>query len=134
MPSIQSRTDSGLRGIDNGSAPVEFVLVAPLIVLVVLAVVQLALAFHIRTTLIAAAAEGARVAAAADRGPQEGVAKTREVLADNLAGSVVDSVTAHSERRDGVIVVTIEVRGRLPLLGLLGPETLVVTGHAVEEG
>jgi len=127
-------TRSRIASDDRGSAPVEFVLVAPLVLVIALAVVQLALAMHIRTTLVAAAAEGARVAAAADRGPHDGVVKTREVLADNLAGSVVDSVTAYSERRGGVVVVSVEIRGRLPLFGLLGPDTLEVTGHAVEEG
>ena len=109
-------------------------LVAPLVLVIALAVVQLALAMHIRTTLVAAAAQGARVAAAADRGPRDGVAKTREVLADNLAGGVVDSVTARTERRDGIVVVAVQIHGRLPLFGLLGPDTLDVTGHAVEEG
>jgi len=132
--STRSPTDRQLRGSDAGSAAVEFVFVAPLIALIALAVVQLALAMHIRTTLVAAAAEGARVAAAADREPRDGVAKTRDVLADNLAGSVVESVVARTERRGGVVVVSVQIHGRLPLLGLLGPDTLVVTGHAMEEG
>jgi len=47
-------------------------------------VVQIVLAVQVRTTLVAAAAEGARVAATADAGPADGVRRTRAVLAGNV--------------------------------------------------
>ena len=42
-----------------------------------LAVVQLALALHVRNTVIDAAAEGARFASLAGSSPADGVARTR---------------------------------------------------------
>ncbi|RIJ01598.1 pilus assembly protein, partial [Clavibacter nebraskensis] len=50
---------------DRGSAPAEFVMVGALLVVLALSVVQLALALHVRTTVLDAAAEGARTAALA---------------------------------------------------------------------
>ncbi|WP_414172598.1 TadE/TadG family type IV pilus assembly protein [Clavibacter tessellarius] len=43
---------------DRGSAPAEFVMVGALLVVLALSVVQLALALHVRTTVLDAAAEG----------------------------------------------------------------------------
>ena len=53
---------------DRGSAVVEFALVTPLLLLVALAVLQITLALHVRSTLTAAAAEGARAGALAYAG------------------------------------------------------------------
>jgi Flp pilus assembly protein TadG len=107
--------------------------VVPLLVLVVLAVVQVGLALHVRATIASAAAEGARVAAVSGADTAAGVARTRSVLATSLADGVVESVTAARSGVRGVATVDIEVRARLPLLGLLGPTVLVVHGHALVE-
>ena len=122
-----------LRG-DRGSAALEFALVAPLVLLVGLAVVQLALALHVRSTLTAAAAEGARRGALADSGPREAERTTRAVLASTLAAGVVEDVSASTTSIQGLPVVDVRVRARLPLLGLLGSTALVVDGHALREG
>ncbi len=58
-----------LRSDDDGSAIVEFVLVSVLVVVLILALVQLGVALYIRNSLVAAAAEGARYAAADNREP-----------------------------------------------------------------
>ena len=113
---------------------VGFAITVPLLVLVVLAVVQVALALHVRATVQSAAAEGARVAAVSGGDTAAGVARTRAVLADSLADGVVESVTAKRSSARGVSTVVLEVRSRLPLLGLLGPTMLVVQGHALVEG
>jgi len=107
--------------------------VVPLLVLVVLAVVQVGLALHVRATIASAAAEGARVAAVSGGDTTAGVARTHSVLATSLAGGVVESVTASRSGVRGVATVDVEVRARLPLLGLLGPTVLVVHGHALVE-
>jgi Flp pilus assembly protein TadG len=119
---------------DDGSAVVEFVVVVPLLVLLLLAVVQVGLALHVRSTLVSAAAEGARVAAVA--GGDNGVAqrRTREALEATLADGVVESVTSRRRTVSGVASIELEIRARLPLVGLLGPTSLVVQGHAVAEG
>ncbi|MEI7779602.1 MAG: TadE/TadG family type IV pilus assembly protein [Actinomycetes bacterium] len=112
---------------------VEFVLVAPLVLLLALGTIQLTLALYVRNTLIAAAAEGARLAAVAGGSPTTGVALTRGVLANQLAGGVVTDVSSGRLLRSGVAFQYVQVRARLPLVGLLGPASLVVTGHALLE-
>jgi Flp pilus assembly protein TadG len=119
---------------EDGSAIVEFVVVVPLLLLLVLAVVQVGLALLVRSTLVSAAAEGARVAAVAGGDPATGVRRTRSALATSLADGVVESVSARTVSVSGVSAVDVEVRARLPLVGLLGPSALVVHGHAIAEG
>jgi Flp pilus assembly protein TadG len=118
---------------DDGSAVVEFVVVVPVLLLVVLAVVQIGLALHVRATLASAAAEGARVAAVSGGDGAAGVRRTREILATTVADGVVESVTARQVVTGGLTAVDLEVDARLPLVGLLGPEALVVHGHALVE-
>lgn len=123
----------GLRG-DRGSAALEFALVAPLLILLSVAVVQVALAMHVRVTLTAAAAEGARAASLAGADPAAGVVRARELLAGNVAGSVVREVSAARSVIDGLPVMVVRIDAAVPLVGLLGPEALTVEGHALQEG
>jgi Flp pilus assembly protein TadG len=119
---------------DRGSAVVDFVLVAPLLLLLGLAVVQFALVLHVRATLTSAAAEGARAASLAGADPLAGVRRARALVADNVAGSVVRRVTAGSVTVSGLPVMAVRIEAVLPLLGLLGPTTMTVEGHALQEG
>ena len=119
---------------DDGSAVVEFVLVSILVVVLILAVVQFAVALYIRNTLISAAGEGARFAAAADRTPTDGAVHTRELIESSLPDSYADNVSAGYETVQGVPTVVVEVHTSLPVFGWLGPaKTLTVSGHAMEE-
>jgi Flp pilus assembly protein TadG len=119
---------------DRGSAVVEFVLVSVLVVALVAAVLQLALALHIRNTLVAAASEGARMAASADRSPSDGAAHTARLIRATLPDVYARDVTAGYEDVRGVPTVVVEVRAQVALLGWLGPaDSLVVRGHALEE-
>lgn len=119
---------------DRGSAVVDFVLVSALLVTLFLGIGQLALALHVRNTLIAAASEGARYGADADRTPGDGADRTRELIRESLSAGFADDVSATYDEVAGVPVVTVEVRARLPLFGWLGPSRgLVVRGHAYEE-
>ena len=118
---------------DRGSAVVEFALVTPLLLLVALAVLQVTLALHVRSTLTAAAAEGARAGALAGSGLRVAEMRTREVLADALGGDAAQDIVASRERLNGVEVVRVRVTARLPLLGTLGPTALTVDGHAIGE-
>jgi len=119
---------------DDGSAVVGFVVVVPLLVVVVLAVVQVALALHVRATVTSAAADGARAAALAGGDPAVARARIRSALASTLADGVVDDVVVRRTTSDGLAVVDVEVTSRLPLVGLLGPTSMVVHGHALVEG
>ncbi|GAA4811287.1 TadE/TadG family type IV pilus assembly protein [Nocardioides caeni] len=126
--------DRGRRRDQRGSALVDFTLVAVLLLPLVLGLIQVALVLHVRTTLAAAASEGARLAATADRGPGDGVALTREQIEDALSGSYARDVTVRRVLVRGTPGVEITVRAEVPALGLGGPAVeVVVSGRAVEE-
>jgi len=119
---------------DDGSAVVEFVLVSIIVVVLLLAVLQLGLALHIRNTLIAAAGEGARFAAAADREPPDGVIHTQRLIQQSLPDSYAERVTARYALVNGVQTIEVEVIADLPVFGWVGAgDTLRVAGHAMEE-
>ena len=87
-----------------------------------------------RTTLTAAAAEGARAAAVRGHGIDDGRARIRTMLDGSVASGAVTSVDVRDARRGGLAVTVVELRATLPLLGMLGPQSLVVHGTAVREG
>jgi len=119
---------------DRGSAIVEFTLVGVLLTILFLALLQLGLALHVRNTLVASAAEGARYAANADREPADGEAVARQLIRDALADSFADRISSGFETVNGVPTVYVEVDATLPLVGLLGPSRGIhVRGHALEE-
>lgn len=119
---------------DEGSAVVEFALVSAMVTALFLTVLQVGLALHVRNTLVAAAAEGARYGAAADRTPADGAQRTRDVVTTSLSAAYAGDIRAGYVDQGGVSTVEVEVRAPLPLLGLVGPGgELVVTGHALAE-
>lgn len=128
-----SRTSADHLG-ERGSAVVEFVLVSALVTLLLAGVLQLALALHVRSTLVDCAAEGARHGALADRGPDDAVRRTVELIRASLHDRYAQDVVAGHVRRDGLDLVQVRVTAPLPVLGLLGPGgVLTVEGHALEE-
>lgn len=119
---------------DAGAAVVDFVLVSVVLLTLFLGVVQLGVALHVRNTLVAAAAEGARYGANADRSAADGEQRTRELVATSLSSGLVQEVAAGYQDVAGAATVVVEIRARLPLVGLLGPARgLVVRGHAFAE-
>jgi hypothetical protein len=122
-------------GSEIGAAVVEFTLVSVVLVGLFLAIVQVGLVVHVRNTLVACAAEGARYAANADRDLSDGEARTVALIAETLSDRYGQAVTSRYVITGGVQLVEIEVTTTLPLFGLLGVDRgLSVTGHAVEEG
>jgi hypothetical protein len=119
---------------ETGSATVEFVLVAVLTVTIFLAVLQVGLAVHVRNTLVAAAAEGARYGASAGRTPSDAARQTSAVITTSLPAAYAEQVSAGYETVEGVPTVVVRVRAPLPVLGLAGPGgDLVVAAHALAE-
>lgn len=118
---------------DAGNAIVEFALVVPILLAVALAVLQIALALHIRATLTSAAAEGARTAALAGSDLGAGERRTRDILATTIGSQLVDAVSVRREWREGALVVAVGIDATLPVLGLLGPSAMHVDGHALQE-
>lgn len=119
---------------DRGSAVVDFVLALVVLVPLVLGIVQVGLVLHVRNTLTSAASEGARHAATLDRGPDDGVARTRAEIEGALTGRFARDVSASSSSVGGAPGVVVTVRAVVPPLGLWGPGVaLTVSGSAVEE-
>ena len=119
---------------DDGSAAVDFVLVAGLTTLLFMAVVQLTLGLHVRNTLVDVAGEGARYAARADRSLADGERRTRELIEASLAPGFAGDVSARTVVRGGLEVVEVRVRAPLPVIGLIGPSGgITVRGHGLEE-
>lgn len=117
----------------RGSAAVDFVLVSALLTLLFVGVLQLALALHVRNTIVDAAGEGARHGALVGRGPADAVERTRSLIRSSLSDGLAGDVSASTEVVDGVQTVVVTVRAPLPVLGLVGPRTLELDGHAVDE-
>lgn len=119
---------------ERGVAIVEFTLVSAVLTGLFLAVVQLGFAIHVRNTLTACAAEGARHAANADRGVADGAAHTRALIEESVSPRYAENVVAREVVVEGVRLVEVTVHATLPLFGLLGVDRgMVVRGHAVEE-
>ncbi len=127
MPGLDRRDE-------RGSAVAEFTLVSVLLVVLVLGIAQVGLAIHVRNTLVACAAEGARLAANADRGLADGAARTRQLIATALSPRLAQDVVATTRTGPAGPEVQVQVTASLPLVGLAGPaRTLTVVAHAVEE-
>jgi hypothetical protein len=122
---------------DNGSAPVDFVLVGSLVTLLFLGLLQLGIDYHVRNVLAACVADGARYGANADVGSaSSGAAQANAEIRHALGSSYAKAVAAPDQSEvDGAPVVTVEVTARLPLLAWFLPHgpTVHATGHALLE-
>jgi Flp pilus assembly protein TadG len=119
---------------ERGSAVVEFALVGAILTVLTVAVLQLALALHVRNTVLDAAAEGARFGALADNSPADGVARCQALIVAAVGADYATDVHATSGSWMGHPAVTITVRTTLPVIGLLGiGGALEVSGHAAVE-
>ena len=131
---IRSRASEAAGG-EEGSEVASTILVQTLVVLVVLALVQLAFALHVRSLTVSAASEGARRGGLLGGDAAEAVARTNEVLATIAGGARDSEVTTSYEEVDGRGVLVVTVRARLPLLLGMGPRWMSVRGTSlVEEG
>lgn len=113
---------------ERASLTVEAALVVPVVLLVLLACFELVSLALTRIELVAAAREGARVAAtAAD--PSRAVAATRAALGDPLSAIALVSVKRPQvSGRQAVVVVEVRRRLRTPLLDSI---TIPITVRAV---
>ena len=123
-----------LRASEEGSEVVSTVLVQGLVVLVILLLMQIAFASHVRTMSVSAASEGARRGGLLGGDEEEAAARTGELL-DSLVGAAKDREIAVDRQSDaGVDILVVTVRTRLPLVGGFGPRWLTVHGRALVEG
>jgi Flp pilus assembly protein TadG len=119
---------------ERGAAVVEFVLIMTLLVPLVLGIAQVALVLHVRNTLAAAASEGARASAPLGASPGDGAARTRSMIRAALDDRYASDVRSSWTTVAGLPGAEVEVRARVPALGLFGLSVPVtVRGHAVRE-
>lgn len=118
---------------ERGAATAEFTMVAALLVLLTLAVIQLTTFVHVRNTLIDAASTGARFGALHDRTAEDGVDRTRSLIASSVAEDHAEEVSyTYLEAEEGR-TLRITVRAGVPLMGIgPGMGTLEVQGRAYE--
>jgi len=129
-------TPTATESRDSGSAAVDFVLVGTLVTFVFLAVIQLAVDYHVRNVLAACAAEGARYGANADVASADaGAAHTNELITRALGPEYAHATAGSDDQVDGLPVVSVTVSARLPLVAWFLPAgpTVHATGHAVLE-
>lgn len=110
-------------------------MVGTLVLSLAVALLQLALGLYVRNILIDAAGDGARRGALLGAGPEDALARTRELVDLGLAPGYGADVSADRIVRDGTAMVRVRIEAPLPVIGLIGPPgTLSVEGHAVQEG
>ncbi len=132
MDEERARPGAGPPETDRGSAVVEYVMVAGLVAMIFAATLQLALALHVRNTLIDAAAAGARYGTLADRSPEDGVERTRRIVSGVLGPRYAQDVVATTAAVGELRTLEITVVSPLPVVALFGPpDSLEVRGHAV---
>ncbi len=97
-------------------------------------VLQLALIWHVRTTLTSAASAGARYGASYDRTLLDAQRRTSDVINDNFGADFPADVTSSQSSVAGQPGVEVDVVAQVPTLGLWGPTiTVQVQGRAVQE-
>lgn len=128
MPSAHLQADQ-----DRGSVVAEWAMVAGVTAMLFALTLQVIFALHVRNVLIDAASHGARYGTLADRGPDDAVQRSRELITHTVGARYADDISAHPVTVNGVPTLEITVVAPLPLVGPLGPpRALEVTGHAVE--
>ena len=104
---------------ERGSFTVEAALVIPVMVIVLVAVFEIVAAVAVRLDLVAAAREGARVAATVPA-PERAVAVVREVLPEAIRSRARVSVTRSAVvGSSATVIVRLDLPLRTPLLDRL---------------
>lgn len=117
---------------ERGSATTEFVFVSALLLVLTMGLMQFALAMYARNVAIDAAIDGAFHAALADRSLADGAQRAEDAFSQALPGLSAD-VSASEFNAGFGTAVRIELRTAMPVLGLWGPEVLVVRADAPQQ-
>lgn len=107
----------------------DFALVSPLVMLLVLGLMQLGLMLQARSVLATAAEDAVRVAASFGGDTNAGEARFRSLVARDLRPDAITSLTWVST----LDTLTLRVRSRLPLFGPLGGVNVVTDASAYRE-
>ena len=90
---------------ERGSAVVEFAMVAPLAIVMALAVAQFALFLYERNVVMGSLSEGARVAASTGRTISDGQLASAKLLRESLGARVGTAVVVRGSVEDGLAVL-----------------------------
>ncbi len=132
MPAIHTRLrPPATRQGQRGAAMLEFALVAPMLMLLVLGAIQFALWYHAQGVVLAAAQDGTRLAAAETGSASAGEQRALAVLRAGL-GQAADSAVVDARRNPEVTFVSVTAELR-PLLPLVRSLRLHATGRSVTE-
>ncbi|ORT55689.1 TadE/TadG family type IV pilus assembly protein [Frankia sp. KB5] len=121
---------------DGGSAVVEFILVGTLLLFLILGIIQVGLVLHIRNTLAADAAEGARHATNLGVPASEGGPYAQALIARTIPGrsdAVCTGAQVDGPGGTPLAEVTCRVAVPLVLVPLGDGITITVKGHALKE-
>lgn len=135
-PEVSSRREAGRESAERGSAIVEFVMVTALLLILFLGIVQTGIVLHIRNTLAADAAEGARHAANLGVAESDGGVYAERLIAESLTGQAsvrCDGVPAAAANGTPLVKVTCQVDVPLALTLVGGSVNITVTGRAIKE-
>ena len=118
----------------RGSTLAAFCLLMMVLIPLFLGLLQVCLVMHVRNTLSAAAAEGARAAAVAGAVPEDGVRTTRDFILGTLNERFARDVRIDDVSIDGAPGYRVDVTAEMPALGLGGPAVrFTVSGNAIRE-
>lgn len=112
---------------DSGSAVVEFVLVASLMVALFIGTVSISFASYARTVILDATIEGARFAALADQNLAAGVSRTKKLVASSLGPALEVSVSTSTIQLGSVESVRFSSRAAFAF----APGTTILTVSSV---
>ncbi|MHB0928344.1 MAG: TadE family protein [Candidatus Nanopelagicales bacterium] len=108
---------------------VDFTLVTPLVIGMVLAMLQLAFTLHTHAIVACAAEDAVRVAAAYNGDIAAGERRLRVLMARDVPDDAIASISWTSTLN----TLTLRVRTQLPLLGPIGPSIMTTTASAYHE-
>lgn len=132
--STHTRSRERRRRGERGSAIADFALCSIVVLPLVFGILQLALIWHIHTTLVSAASEGARYGASYNRPVDAGRQRTQAVIRQEFGDRLGERVSAGEVTGAGQPIVEVSVTARVPVLAFWGPSvTLHAEGHAVKE-
>ena len=107
--------DRNAMASDTGSGIVGFVIVAPLVVAIFIAIGQIAMLVADKSVLNSAAIIGARTASAADASNADGRSAVLRVLASRGAGFKPEAIVVTQVRNQGLTYIAVSVTRRIEI-------------------
>lgn len=118
---------------EAGSSIVGFVLVAPLVVVLFLAISQIVILVADKTVISMAATSGARAASAADSSLSAGVSEARQILSSRVSSSRVANISVRRENVSGLTFVRMNVSREVTIPWLNRTVQISSTSRALDE-